>query len=173
MISKRSLKIFISILLGFAPALKARADIGSFFGKSPEVAAVYKVKSIWQITRAKFDRYGNASDSESYEDFWKLEVMSDGQAFLESQRQRVSVKIDQTTLSASNSNMPAAVLLNRDDFALLTGVQLPNIDGAAKQSEEQVRIAFGVVKLSDPVYFESPADEHIAVRLVLGELERR
>jgi hypothetical protein len=173
MISNRHLKIFISIMLGLFPALAVQADIGSFFGKSPEVVATYKVKSVWQVTRAKFDRYGNASDSESYEDFWKLEVLTDGQAFLETHRQRVSVKIDQAEMAGANVGVPSAVLLSRDDFALLTGVQIPAAELVQKASEEQVRLVFGTIKQSEPIYFESPADEHIAVRLALGELERR
>jgi hypothetical protein len=155
----------------------AVADIGSFFGRSPELIAEFRVAVHWQMTRARFDRYGNASDSESFQESWKLEVFSDGQAFLATHRQRVPVTVEPAVPASGRASVrPNVLIVQRNDMALLLGLSaIPEIGAGAnilRSGDSQLRLNIGDAKAAVPVTFDGPDDEHVAIRLNVGELQQ-
>lgn len=124
----------------------------------------FQLPVTWEVTRARFDDRGHSSDSESFEELWRLQINADSSAVLHSSRESVPV-FSIVTLHQSI----VAVTITEANLARLTGLFA---EGSSVIAVTQKNFT---IKLDDrntvqDVTLNLTDEEHLAVRVAAGSL---
>ncbi len=116
----------------------------------------------WQVTRARFDERGHSSDSESFQEIWRLHLDAAGEGTLHSPRDSVRV----ASISMRGAS-PELMTVAAADMARLTGLLLQH-EAPTRLLLRTFTIRLTGEETAQDVILDVAEEEHLALRVLIG-----